>query len=326
MNTKILFRLLIITLLSFHLQVVYSQRIKIILDTDIDSDVDDVGAMAMLHTLADNKVVYILGVIVTSDDKYAPTCADAINCYFKRPDIPLGVQQGIPLKEFSKYTRQISGEFKHNLKSYEDAENATTLYRRLLASQPDTSVTIITIGHLTNLSLLLNSEPDKYSSLNGVDLVRKKVKLWSCMGGLFPEGKEANFYRPDPASTSECLNKWPGEVVFAGWEVGTKIITGGAYLEKKLPKESPVRRAYMLYNNFNGRQSWDQASVLFAISPYNYWNVIRDGYCFIEKDGSNKWLKDKINPKQGYLVEKMNPDEIAKIIDALMIGVYKKSF
>jgi hypothetical protein len=39
--------------------------LKIILDTDIDSDVDDVGALAMLHTLADHQVVEILGIIVT---------------------------------------------------------------------------------------------------------------------------------------------------------------------------------------------------------------------------------------------------------------------
>src|SRR5690606_22601771 len=43
--------------------------IKVILDTDIDSDVDDVGALAMLHTLADHQVVDLLGVIVTSDDR-----------------------------------------------------------------------------------------------------------------------------------------------------------------------------------------------------------------------------------------------------------------
>ncbi len=35
------------------------------------------------------------------------------------------------------------------------------------------------------------------------------------MGGLFSEGKEANFYRPDPASTKICVERWPVQVVFA---------------------------------------------------------------------------------------------------------------
>jgi hypothetical protein len=86
MKSKLLISLLAITLLNLNVHVIYSQSIKVILDTDIDSDVDDVGAMAMLHTLANKNVVDILGVIVTSNDKYAPTCADAINCYFKLSD------------------------------------------------------------------------------------------------------------------------------------------------------------------------------------------------------------------------------------------------
>jgi inosine-uridine nucleoside N-ribohydrolase len=304
----------------------YSQPTKIILDTDIDSDVDDVGALAMLHTLANHRVIEILGIVATSDDKHAPLCTDAINHYFKRPKIPVGVQKGIQLREFSKYTKQISEEFPHQLKSYEAAEDATVLYRRLLASQPDTSVVIITIGHLTNLQLLLESKPDKFSPLSGIDLVRKKVKLWSCMGGQFPEGKEANFYRPDPASTVYCIDKWPGPVVFAGWETGNKIITGGAYLSKSLPDNSPVRRAYQLYNNFQGRQSWDQASVLYAIAPHDYWDVKRNGRCVVDKDGSNRWVEENPNKHHGYLVEKMNPTEVAKVIDALMTGIYSKNF
>jgi inosine-uridine nucleoside N-ribohydrolase len=288
--------------------------------------VDDVGALAMLHTLADHDVVDILGVIVTSDDKYAPLCTEAINHYFNRPDIPIGVEKGIKLREFSKYTKEISEEFKHRLSSYEDAEDATTLYRRLLSAQPDSSVVIITIGHLTNLRNLMESKPDQYSNLSGMDLIKKKVKLWSCMGGTFPEGKEANFYRPDPGSTKTAVENWPVQVVFAGWEIGNDIITGAEFLQKSLPHESPVWRAYQLYNNFQGRQSWDQASILYAISSTNnYWNINKEGYCLVKEDGSNKWIKGK-SSNHAYLQEKMDPKEVAKIIDALMVGIYREEF
>lgn len=111
----------------------FAQTEKIILDTDLDSDVDDVGAMAMIHTLEDHERVELLGVIVTSDDPFAPQCADAINHYFNRPDIPIGVEKGIPLNNFSKYTKAISKAFPHRLKGYDDAEDATQLYRKLLA-------------------------------------------------------------------------------------------------------------------------------------------------------------------------------------------------
>lgn len=305
----------------------YAQSpVKIILDTDIDSDVDDVGALAMLHTFADHNAVEILGVIVTSEDKYAAMCTDAINHYFGRPDIPIGALKGIPLRDNSKYTRQLSQEFPHSLSSYDEAEEATALYRKLLSSQPDSSVVIITVGHLTSLMNLLESKPDQHSSLSGLDLIKRKVKLWSCMGGMYPEGKEANFYRPDPVSTKKSVENWPGQVVYAGWELGNKIITGGKYLQKSLSPKSPVWRAYQLYNNFEGRQSWDQACVLYAISNSNdYWDLQKEGHVVVAEDGSNKWIPDE-NENQAYLVEKMNPDEVAKIIDALMTGIYSPDF
>lgn len=305
----------------------YAQPVKVILDTDIDSDVDDVGALAMLHTFADHGAVDILGVIVTSDDRHAPLCADAINQHFGRPDIPIGVQRGIKLKSFSKYTRKISEEYDHSLSSYDKAEAATGLYRRLLASQPDSSVVIITIGHLSNIRNLIESGPDEYSDLTGKALIKKKVTFWSAMGGRFPEGREANFYRPDPASTGIAVEQWPVDVVFAGWEIGNEIMTGGQYLKKTLSEENPVWRAYQLFNNFEGRQSWDQAAVLYAVSPFRkeYWKVNAEGRVQVNDDGSNRWLAGQ-KSHHSHLVKKMDPDEIAKIIDALMSGIYSRRF
>lgn len=305
----------------------YAQSpVKVIFDTDIDSDVDDIGALAMLHTLARHNAVEILGIIVTSEDKYAPMCTDAVNHYFGRPDIPIGALKGVPLRDNSKYTRQLSQEFPHSLTSYEEAEDATVLYRKLLSSQPDNSVVIITVGHLTSLRNLIESGPDKYSKLSGLELIKRKVKLWSCMGGTYPEGKESNFFQPDPASTKISVEKWPVPVVFAGWEIGNKIITGGEYLQKALPTNSPVWRAYQLYNNFQGRPSWDQASVLYAVSTTNgYWTLNQEGHCAVAADGSNKWVPGKPG-NQAYLVSKMNPAEVAKIIDALMTGYYSVNF
>ncbi|MFC3199316.1 nucleoside hydrolase [Parapedobacter deserti] len=306
---------------------VLADPIKVILDTDIDSDVDDVGALAMLHTLADHDVVKILGVIVTSNDTYAPSCADAINHYYKRPAIPIGVQKGLETTNFSKYTRQISEEFPHRISSYEDAEDAISLYRRILASQEDQSVVIISIGHLTNLRLLLESHPDEHSMLSGTELVKAKVRMWSAMGGKFPAGKEANFYRPDPESTVVAIANWPTRVVFAGWETGNKVITGGEFLRKSLKQNHPVWRAYHHYNNFEGRQSWDQLSVLYAVSsaPDDYWDL-QYGEALVHSDGSNGWKMSSEVTNQAFLVEKADPTEVAKIIDALMVGLYKPGF
>lgn len=286
----------------------------------MDSDVDDVGALAMLHTYERAGKARILGIIVTSDEQYSAACTDAINTYFGRGNLPIGVSQRDSLKVFSKYTQKIAQAFPHRLVSNTMAEDGTVVYRRLLANAPDASVILITIGHLTSLSRLLNSSPDAISPLNGLDLVNRKVKRWSCMGGQFPEGKEANFYRPDPASTVTCLANWTLPVTFAGWEVGNQFITGGAEFKSRCPPASPVYQAYAYFNNFKGRASWDQVAVMEAIEGADpYFSVQHDGYCRILPDGSNEW---KAIPKRshGYLIRKASAETIRNRIDELMLG------
>lgn len=294
--------------------------LPVILDADMDSDVDDVGALAMLHAYERAGKARILGVIVTSDEAHSAVCTDAINTYYGRGDIPIGVSQRDSLKSFSKYTRRIAEEFPHSLTSPAAAEDGTALYRRLLANAADGSVVIITIGHLTSLSRLLDSAPDAISPLNGQELVKRKVKRWSCMGGQYPQGKEANFYRPDPASTVNSLAKWTLPVTFAGWELGNQLVSGGASFQSRCSPASPIYRGYELYNNFKGRASWDQVSILEAVEgAAPYFTEQKDGHCAVAPDGSNQWLSPA-NGTHGYLRLSQPAEKVVERIEALMLG------
>nr|WP_262481289.1 nucleoside hydrolase [Alistipes sp. An116] len=64
----------------------------------------------------------------------------------------------------------------------------------MLASQPDSSVVVISVGFATNLRMLLESAPDSVSNLSGEELVARKVRLLSMMGGNFvnPRAREFN--------------------------------------------------------------------------------------------------------------------------------------
>ena len=68
---------------------------KIILDADMSSDHDDIGAIATLHALADLGECQILGMMVSSLNGSTPLCMDAINTYYGRPNIPIGVRPDI---------------------------------------------------------------------------------------------------------------------------------------------------------------------------------------------------------------------------------------
>lgn len=295
---------------------------RVILDADIDSDVDDVGALAMLINLHKAGLIRLIGVIVTSDDPYAPVCTDAVNRFYGLEDIPVGFLKDQPkLNNHSRYTRNIAEEFPAVLKSWQDAEEAASLYRRLLAESPDESVEIVTIGHLTSLQRLLGSGSDDHSPLNGHDLVREKVRRWLCMGGQFPAGKEANFYRPDPLSTVYCVEHWKKEVIFCGWEIGNLVITGGSWLKDNLPERHPVRRSYELYNGFAGRQSWDQIAVLHLVPGYEQYVDFVYGACVVAQDGSNTW-QNREQGRHKYVIFKTETDiaKVTRYVDGLMAG------
>ena len=295
---------------------------RVILDADIDSDVDDAEALAMLHAYADKKKIKFSGVIVTSGDPYAPLCASAINKYYGRVRLPVGfLKNQKEFKRESRYTKQISDEFPHRLKSHENAPDAVALYRKLLSKSPDESVIIVTIGHLTSLQNLLKSGGDKYSPLTGKALAEKKVAQWICMGGMYPEGKEANFYRPDPGSTNYCLQEWTKPITFVGWEAGNQILTGGPYLKNKLNAKNPVYRAYELYNNFAGRPSWDQLAVfLLDKKSEAYITRVAEGYCQVYEDGSNKWRPGPDRDHEYIIVKpEVDPEEVARYLDDLVV-------
>jgi len=296
------------------------QPVRLIFDTDMMGDVDDVGTVALLHALAGAGEVEILGMGLSGKNPWSPLCLDALNTYFRRPDIPIGVVKGPAFDKRSKYAETIAREFPHRLKSADEAPDAAVLYRQILAGQPDGSVVMVSVGQVTNFRNLLKTEPDRHSDLAGVGLVKRKVKAWVCMGGKIPEGREANLIHDGPAA-AYAVEHWPTPIVFSGWEIGQEIMTGAGL--NSAPTSCPVRRGYELYNGLNHRQSWDQTAVLYAVRGLDggladYWDVRTDGYLHVNQDGSNEWRKSP-DKSHACLVRKMDPKKIAAVIEELML-------
>jgi hypothetical protein len=293
--------------------------VPVIFDTDMMGDVDDVGATAVLHALARRGEAKILAMGVCVGDPATPLCLDALNTYYFRGDIPIGVVKGAAFVEPSKYTGKIALEFPHRLKSAAEAPDVVALYRKTLAAQADQSVVVVTVGMLTNLRNLLRSGGDASSPLDGTALVKKKVRAWVCMGGTFPKGREYNLYSDAPASV-EVAKRWPTPAVFSGFEIGDEIMTGGKL--RGSPASSPVRRAFELFNGLQNRQSWDETAVFYAVRGLNggladYWDL-RRGRIEVAQDGSNAWRDSPSGPHQ-YLVKKLPPQKVAEAIEALML-------
>ncbi len=295
----------------------------VILDTDLSSDVDDVGAVAVLHNLASKGKVEILGMMVSSGDPFSVPCLDAINTWYGRPDIPLGMIKGESVRHESKYTQKVAAEFPHNRKGGPDSIDAVRLYRQILAGQDDHSVTVITIGYLSNLHKLLLSAPDDISPLDGKTLVYTKVKELVCMGGGYPEGYEWNFYQDIPA-TRYVVNNWPTQIIFTGFETGKDIWTGAAL--KAVAKDNPIRRSYELYNGLTDRPSWDQVAVYYGVErsgkhKLKLWHQLY-GQNNVLITGHNNWTAgSEDRSKHSYIVQDGKDDMISNMLEQLMMTI-----
>ncbi len=297
------------------------QTVSVILDTDIGPDYDDVGAMAVLHALADRGEAKPLAVISSNKNELTVPVIDALNTYFGRPELPTGAPKGTApdLGAPQKWPEMLVGKYPHKISKTSDAPDAVETYRKILVKQPDQSVTIVTVGFLTNLANLLNSPPDQISPLSGEILVRRKVKQLVSMAGTFPTGREYNV-RIDSLASEKVFSEWPTQIIFSGFEIGKEIKTGLRVIaNEKLA--SPVKDVYamsmpMAKGDAEGRMSWDQTAVLVAIRGNIPYFGLKRGKIIIE-GGTNKWQDDPMGP-HGYLTQAMPFPQITMLIEALM--------
>src|SRR3984885_12664436 len=294
--------------------------VNVILDSDMGPDYDDVGAITILHALADDGEAHILATMASTKYDGVAGILSVFNTYFNRAGLPIGVPKGEAqtLRDWQHWTDTLLAKYPHKIKTNGEAWDAVKLYRKILAAQPDNSVTIVTIGFLTNLSNLLNTNADQYSSLSGDDLVKKKVKLLVCMGGKFPSGYEFNVMKDAPASQNVYAN-WPGQIIFSGFEIGEKIKAGLPLIHNAAIKNDPVKDVFrisipMAKEDAAGRMSWDETAVLVAIKGFSQWYTLHPGKITVAADGKNGW--DDTGTGQAYLVEQVDYHQVQDLINS----------
>jgi len=304
-------------------QTVTGEPVKIIFDTDMGPDYDDVGALALLHAMADSGKAEILATLASNKHELVVPSIEVINTYFNRPELPLGSPKGngASMGSSQHWGDSIVAKYPHVMQSTSDAPDAVSVYRRILQDQPDGSVTIITVGFLTNLSNLLKSGADETSPLAGKDLVEKKVKRLVSMAGWFPKGKEFNIFI-DSTSSRYVFENWPGEVIFTGFEIGREILTG-LRLMNSPAMNNPVKDVFRISiplsaEDRNGRMSWDETAVLIGVYGTEGFFDTKRGTIIVHPDGSNEW-KDDPAGKHMYVIQKMPVQEITRFIEDRMM-------
>lgn len=307
-----------------------AEPVKLIFDTDIGNDIDDVLAQGMIHSLQSRRACELLAVTVTKDSELAGPFVDAINTFYGRPDIPIGVVRPGKTPEPGKFLPMaaekngVNFRYPHDLLSNKDAPEAVALIRKTLAAQPDGSVSIAQVGFSTNLARLLDSKADDSSPLLGPELVRKKVKLLSIMAGAFTAIGDNKHYCEynvvqDIANCSKLSKEWPTPVVWSGFEIGIALPYPAESIVKDYGyvADHPLAEAYRRYEPPpHNRPTWDLTSVLYAVHPdRGYFDLSAPGNVIVEQDGFTKF-EPAADGKHRYL--KMSEVQRARVLEALV--------
>ena len=250
--------------------------VQLIIDTDLGFDVDDVGAIAVAHALADAGKVDLIAVVCNTGRDACIVGVDIVNTYYGRANTTkVGSFKGkfgsyTDNGQDSHYVNTIKAQFPHTVKGRADVPSALDVYRAALQKAANKSVTIASIGEPTNLQDLLRSERD---------LVQAKVKRIVYMDGDFNFGCADGSYGPNDEcwkSAQYVVKTMPSpdvEQIFQlhgdnhnGWWVGNDAKCG-------YDPSNPVKVAYseMCKNAWQGacdnygRDSWDPNSVYVAI-------------------------------------------------------------
>lgn len=302
-----------------------NDTIKLIFDTDIGGDIDDAFALALFHVFQDRGVSELLAVTTTNRSPEAPRFVAAVNNQFGRPDVPVGlgsVGGRVDDNYLSAITKQTQ---KFPVPDGFQALDAIQLLRQNLAAAQDKSVVVVQVGFSSNLAALLDSPADAISDLTGDELVAKKVRLLSVMGGGFSLDKsvDSRYYGEicewnianDVPAAQKIAREWPSPIVFSGAEVGDRIRMSPVSLKNDYKGRGEILRdAYLAWARScapdegldHARPTWDLTSVFFVLRPEEgreYFALSDPGRVDFDEKGKTIFTPDAQGTRRVFLID-----------------------
>ena len=309
----------------------------VIFDTDMDTDCDDVGALAMLLEAHKQGMIELVGIISDSVCKFAAPCCEAISNFYG-VDVPIGAIYADDYSDTENNINRFAAYRKHTVtcsdngrgynrifsekikKTDLDYPSAAYVYRKILANAEDESVTVLCVGMLTAIYEALKSEPDSISCMTGVELFERKVKKVITMGN--PDKIDDFNWGMDAYASEKFFAMCPVPIYISA--EGDDVITGDI-LTKTLHSDHLLRCAYetWLKKENCGRASWDLIASLFAINPdvkhlilsgnkeYRY--SADDKKLFVIDEGKGNHRTIHVNCSKNIMVE---------ILNSCMLGIF----
>lgn len=302
---------------------------KVFLDLNIDGDCTNLGALSVLHVLADKGEAEILGTTACFKSPLAAGCIKALNRYYGHGDLPVGILHRQEATHPTPFMKPVNETFCLDHPDGEDVADTVDVMRKVLAAQEDESVVLVIVGCFASFAALLQSEADAFSPLSGQELAERKIKSVFAMGGSFDTFGDEPFPENNIAvqvsAAKYVTEHWNKELVLSAYEIGirTRSLKEFRFYGSD---EHPLKMMYRINDGdgfTEGNPSWDHTAVLEGVRPGKYFDRHEYGRITITDEGRTVWQKEE-NGKHTYLLPKVPLEEVAAEINDLIFPEWKK--
>ena len=294
--------------------------VGIVFDCDMGNGVDDALALALLYGLDGKNEARVASVSVSKSNLKAAALSDAIARFYSGPFsrlLPIGMSTAGHMPEdtpmltvpLSKKNAEGGPLLATTVKALTDTADPAPLIRNALTAQHDQNAIVVLVGPATNLVQVL--------ALRGVkELIARKVRYLSVMGGAFPNGEPEFNIKGDIPSAKKLFAEWPTPIVASGVEVGDALLFPGSSIDKDFAwsPAHPVAEAYRAYKAMPyDTPTWDLTAVLYAVRPQEGYFKLSDlGTISVLDDGRTNFVPEAAGTHRYLIVDPAQTDRILK--------------
>jgi hypothetical protein len=257
-------------------------RKKIILDTDVDSDIGDIGAIAVACALHKLNVIELLAIVIDTNLELKLGGIVDQMCRQYGLVIPIGQYQGSPavgsvVNDWYTATYNNTASYPRQLNTT-NVPNSLTIYQQILST--NRNVHICGIGGLTTINELLVNSPSLLSSIDSLHLSAGNYNVFS--GGVYTGAAEFNFATLDKVSAANVCANWGKPINYIGASEFSTVWSGYDLLT--VNSTSITRQLFSAFKTANpgftspddtsqfGRWIWDQAGLIALAYDYAGFN------------------------------------------------------
>jgi len=253
---------------------------KVILDTDIGTDVDDALALAVL--LGSNEVD-LLGITTVYGDTHLRSTIAMHICELVKKEVQTFVGESQPISGREVWMSGSEGGNYKNLESFKPESKSAVEYLIQTVNASPQSIQIVAIGPLTNIARAIESSPD---------FVKNVKRVW-IMGGDFTQTKVEHNFKCDTTAAKIVLESHIA-ISILDLPSSQKTIIRKSEIDriKDAPNLGPLLYSEIMSWIQPRNQDWtiphDPIAALAMIAP-EYFDASPIGKVSIDNDGKSYW-------------------------------------